>query len=228
MSKIENARGRDPETGPSGYERLFGNAKLGFLLSRCQATVISSGNELERILAGKVTNPQGLSISKLNKEKRTFRDVKTDSRGKKHGISIDVVIERNSKIKLIELKDGDVFDVKKVAGEVESLRLVKEFVIDTGKYDEEEISIHFCSFNQENKQHIYRGAKGLLPEDAAMTGRELCNDLGIDYDQIIEERKLQQPDNLRYFVKELMKIPEVVKEIKTIANTEQASIGEYD
>ena len=52
--KIEDARGRGEDAGESGYERLFGNHKLGILFSRCHATVISNGNELERILKKKV------------------------------------------------------------------------------------------------------------------------------------------------------------------------------
>ena len=40
MALIENAKGR--EEG-SGYARLFGDAQLGWLMSRVQATVISSG-----------------------------------------------------------------------------------------------------------------------------------------------------------------------------------------
>src|SRR5579859_7485139 len=43
--RIEDSRGRRDEN--SGYARLFGNARLGQLLSRVHATVISSGNDLE-------------------------------------------------------------------------------------------------------------------------------------------------------------------------------------
>ncbi|MBM3250545.1 MAG: restriction endonuclease [Candidatus Omnitrophica bacterium] len=216
MSKISNAKGRDPETGPSGYERLFGNAQLGQLLSKCQATVISTGNELERILENSITETKGLAIGNINKEKRVFKGAKKDANGKLHDVGIDVVIEKNSKIKLIELKDGDVFDVKKVAGEVESLLMVKSFLIKEGKFKTEDIEIYFCSFNQENKEYIYSGAKGLLPKGSAMTGKELCSDLGIDYDRIIRYRKQEQPENLDFFIKELIKIPEVKERLKDL------------
>ena len=52
--KIRNARGR--QDGNSGYIRLFNNSKLGSLLSKAQATVISNGNELERIILEKTNN----------------------------------------------------------------------------------------------------------------------------------------------------------------------------
>ena len=47
MALIENSKGR--ESG-GGYERLFGNQLLGHLLSRVQASVITSGNELEHVI----------------------------------------------------------------------------------------------------------------------------------------------------------------------------------
>lgn len=220
MSKIRNAKGRDPKTGASGYERLFGVPSLGQLLSKCQATVISTGNELERILESKIANTQGVSIGKINKEKRIFKKIKRDANGKTHDVGIDVVIERNGKVKMVELKDGDVFDVKKVAGEVESLNLAKDFLVKTGKYKEGDINIYFCSFNQENKDRICMGAKGLLPEGTAMTGRELCEELGIDYDRVVKERKQEQPDNLEFFLRELITIPEVRQELARILRKE--------
>jgi len=216
MPKIEDARGRDPSTGPSGYERLFGIPALGQLLSKCQATVISSGNELETTLENKITNTNGIAIGKINKEKRFFKNAKKDANGKFHDVGVDVVIERNSKIKLIELKDGDVFDVKKVAGEVESLQFARNFLVAQGKYSKSDISIHFCSFNQTDKVHIYRGAKGLLPDGSAMSGKELCDLLELDYEKIIEERKKQQPANLEYFLKELVKIDVVKEKLKKL------------
>jgi len=212
MARIRDARGRDPSTGPSGYERLFGNAQIGQLLSKVQATVISTGNELERVLEDNVTRPDGISIGKINAQKRKFKNVKTDADGNKHTIGVDVAIYRDGKVKLIELKDGDVFDTKKVAGEVQSLSIAKRSLISTGKYKEDQVSIHFCSFNQENKQQIYNGAKHLIPTGSAMTGRELCGELGIDYDRIIKDRRSQQPDNLDYFITELLKI-QAVREI---------------
>jgi hypothetical protein len=46
-----------------------------------------------------------------------------------------------------------------------------------------------------------------------MTGRELCGLLGVNYDEIIHERKGEQPRNLDYFMEELMKIPEAREKI---------------
>ncbi|MCG2825866.1 MAG: hypothetical protein L6265_04650 [Thermoplasmatales archaeon] len=208
MAKIRNAKGRREEETPSGYERLFGNHKLGMLISKVQSTVISTGNELENILAEKITNPEGVAIGKLNKNMRIFKKAKKNSGGKLHDIGADILIKKDGKIKLIELKDGDTFDTKKVAGEVESLNLIKDMLVRQGT-SKENITMHFCSFNAKNHEQIERGAKGLLPKGSAMTGRELCNELGLDYDEIVNGRKSEQEDNFNYFLEELIKIPEV-------------------
>ena len=57
--KIENAKGR--QDGNSGYIRTLKNAQLGLLISRVQATVISNGTELERIIVSKSNNIKCLS-----------------------------------------------------------------------------------------------------------------------------------------------------------------------
>jgi hypothetical protein len=114
MALIENAKGRKKEDGESGYERLFGVHKLGVLISKCQSAVISSGSELHKTLAKNIKK-DNISIDKINKEKRVFKNAKIDSSGKPHTIDIDILIEENDNIMLIELKDGDTFDTKKVA-----------------------------------------------------------------------------------------------------------------
>lgn len=204
MALISNAKGRGEDETPSGYERLFGNRKLGMLMSKVQSAVISTGNELEEFLAIRLKKTEGISLHNINKEKRVFKDIK-----KGHDIIIDCIVERNDKIMLIEIKDGDTFDTKKVAGEVESLIMTKNHIINTKKIKEEKISVHYCSFNARDHNQIEKGAKGLLPKNSAMTGKELCELLGIDYNKIIEERKSQQKENFNFFVGELQKIPEI-------------------
>ena len=48
MAKISDSKGRSDTN--SGYARLFGNQRLGQLMSRVHATVIRTGNELEYII----------------------------------------------------------------------------------------------------------------------------------------------------------------------------------
>jgi len=53
MALISKSKGRKEG---SGYQRLLGNDDLGFLLSRIQATVISSGTELENLIISMSNN----------------------------------------------------------------------------------------------------------------------------------------------------------------------------
>jgi len=213
MALISNTKGRGEDETASGYERLFGNRQLGMLISKVQSATISTGSELEGFLASRLKKTNGISIHKINKDKRVFKDAKIDSAGKKHNLEVDCVIEREGKIMLIEIKDGDTFDTKKVAGEIESLFMAKNFIIKTRKIKEENVSIHYCSFNARNHEQIEREAKGLLPKNSAMTGQELCELLGLDFNKIVEERKKHQKENLNFFIEELKKIPEIMNKL---------------
>ena len=203
MALISNAKGRGEDETPSGYERLFGNRQLGMLMSKVQSAIISTGVELENILASKIKNTKGISIQQINKSGRVFSGIKHG-----HDIIIDCVINKDGKTYLIEIKDGDTFDTKKIAGELESLELVKNFLIKK-KISANKIEIKFCSFNAESHEQIKRGAKGLLDDSMAMTGKEFCKLVNINFDEVIEERKSQQEENLNYFTEELKKIPEI-------------------
>jgi len=204
MALISNAKGRGEDETPSGYERLFGNRQLGMLMSKVQSAVISTGNELEGMLAKEIKDTKGISIQKINKENRVFKGIKDG-----HDIIIDCVVEKDGKIKLIEIKDGDTFDTKKVAGEVSSLVTAKAHLMKSHNLKDTDISIHYCSFNATNHEQIERGAKGLLPKNSAMTGKEFCDLVGLDFNKIVQDRKKDQQENLKYFIGELKKIPEI-------------------
>lgn len=204
MALISKAKGRGENETPSGYERLFGNRQLGMLMSKVQSAVISTGNELEGILASKLEKAHGVSICKINKENRVFKAIKDG-----HDIIIDCVVEKNGKFMLIEIKDGDTFDTKKVAGEVASLLKAKAHLIEHNKLKEQDVSIHYCSFNATNHEQVEKGAKGLLPKGSAMTGKEFCDLVGLDFNKIVQERRKDQQENLDYFISELKKIPEI-------------------
>ena len=198
MALIKDTKGRKETETSSAYERLFGNKKLGLLISKIHATTIREGTELERILASRLKNTEGISIDQINKEERIFKGIK---RG--HTIKVDCVVEKKDEILLIEIKDGDTFDTKKVAGEVESLIVVKSYL---EKKSGKKITAHFCSFNARNHEQIKRGAKNLLAECKPMIGRELCELLGLNFEGIREDRKGNQKENLVFFKEELKKL----------------------
>ena len=47
MAKIKNSH---PKDSSGGYERVFDNREIGYLIQRIQSTVISNGNELENLI----------------------------------------------------------------------------------------------------------------------------------------------------------------------------------
>jgi len=77
-------------------------------------------------------------------------------------------------------------------------------------------TFYFCSFNQSDKRAIVAGAKGRFDTSHAMTGRELCNILLINYDTFRAKRQQEQPENLRYFINELLLIEGIRKLIKEL------------
>ena len=221
MAKISDSKGRPDEN--SGYARLFGNQQLGQLLSRVQAAVIRTGNELEHLLEKEMPDDIKGDMGAILAGQRSYSafqvvfQAKIPSQGDHRGETSDIVVfdHQEKKAMVIELKDGDTFDTKKSSGELESITTFAKWLSEQIGYKSR---FYFCSFNQNDKQAIVSGAKGRFDISHAMTGRELCELLRIDYDKIREQRQREQPENLRYFVLELLKIREVQKFISEIWN----------
>lgn len=218
MALIENRKGRDD----GGYTRLFGNPLLGQLLSRVQSAVIASGSELERFVIENTSTiddvdaflemdiiPEGIFAAPKKVLKKSklinYAAVEPDfvvfqRKGKKH------------RCYLIELKDDDTFDTKKAAGERESLH---RFMIAISPHIQFSTSIHFCCFHRDTRLQIVEGFKRKITENEAMTGREFCDLLGIDYDAMITRRMEHQQRNFDCFVDTLLEIPEVLRALET-------------
>lgn len=107
---------------------------------------------------------------------------------------------------VVELKDGDSFDTKKSIGELSAMH---GFISDIGAKVPYVMQAHFVCFNQNNREMIYEGFKRKIEIEECMTGRDFCELLEIDYDEIVVARQADQPMNLRYFVDELLAIPAV-------------------
>lgn len=52
--------------------------------------------------------------------------------------------------------------------------------------------------------------------EEAMTGREFCKLLEIDYDEIIEGRKAHAPDNVEFLLSELVGIPRIRRRLERL------------
>ncbi|MCM1022799.1 MAG: hypothetical protein NC395_01925 [Prevotella sp.] len=217
--KIRNAKGRRDEN--SGYIRLFDNVKLGQLLSKAQATVISNGTELEKIILCRTNNisdldgfidsvtegtqPDGVYVCKKAAAKKSKLTVP------KHEPDLLVFLVQKKRLcKIIELKDGDTFDTKKARGEQEQLA---EYSVKFGARIPFVTEYYICCFNQEDKDCIETGFKGVFTREHIMTGRELCDILSIDYDDIVAARKADARDNVDFFISELLAIPGIKEKI---------------
>lgn len=224
MAKISDSKGRPDEN--SGYARLFGNQQLGQLMSRVQAAVIRTGNELEHLIEKETPDHLKAQLADILAEKISSPTIQVVFQAKMppinqhRGEKADIVVldHANKKAMVVELKDGDTFDTKKSSGELESMTVFGNWLADETGYP---TTFFFCSFNQADKQAIVNGAKGRFDISHAMTGRELCDLLSIDYDILREKRQKEQPDNLRYFVSELLRISEVCKIITELLSKKQ-------
>lgn len=219
MAKISESKGRSDEN--SGYARLFGNQKLGQLMSRVQAAVIRTGNELEKIIKQETPDELKANLDDVINKQNTFSNIqvifqaKMASTKKERGKTADIVIVNHTEKRamVVELKDGDTFDTKKSSGELESMTIFSSWIEETLGY---KTTFYFCSFNQSDKNAIMAGAKGRFDISHAMTGKELCEILNVNYDIIREKRQKEQPENLRYFITELLKINDVRKIINEL------------
>lgn len=218
MAFISKAKGRREG---SGYERLFGNADLGYLMSRVQATVISSGSELERFIKSQVNlipdldefleleiMPEGVFVAD---KKVVKKSKKIDFAGAEPDFIIFKRREDKQRCHLVELKDGDTFDTKKAAAEHTNMH---SFISLNAQYIPYIVQAHFCSFNQDSRESIVIGFKNKITKEEAMTGREFCDLIELNYDEIIQSRTSQGPENIRYFLSELLRIDAVLDYLK--------------
>lgn len=215
MALIEKAKGRREEQSPSGYTRLFGIPALGQLMSRIQGAVISSGNELEKLIWERVNQIDDLDnfleTTLQDGENKIFVATKNQIK-KSQKINSQYEPDflgfnpHQRKLYIIEVKDGDQFDTKKSAGEHSTLHNFRNDISSELPYSTE---IYMCCFNARTKDEIYLGLKGKFSKEELLTGIELCFLFGIDYDEIVKIRTADQQANLEYFLTEILKIPTI-------------------
>ncbi|MHC8441776.1 MAG: type II restriction endonuclease [Candidatus Eutrophobiaceae bacterium] len=215
MAKIEAAQLK--KAGSEGYLRLFGIPKLDSLISRVHSAVISNGTELEKIILEMTQSIPHLDDF-LNKESKpdgvfvaSKKDIKNSAvLGGSRGIVTDFLVfecrGQKQTCHAIELKDGHQFDTKKARAEHKGF---SDFVSCITHKIRCRVHLHFCCFNQNSRAAIVTGFKQKITIEEAMTGKEFCELLEIDYETIVKQRKADQPKNVEFFVRELLKISEV-------------------
>lgn len=213
MARIADSKGREDDN--SGYTRLLGLPELGQLLSRIHATVIRNGNELELMLAERCAFRATGLAQRLNGALTLFTQPLeaffgealhvTDS---DHLTAADIVIldHRAREVRVVEVKEGDLFDTKNADGELACLRPLALFIGARLRYRPQ---FQLCCFNQEDKSAILRGLKGRFSAEQVMSGRELCAILGVSYEAIRRQREEDVRANLAFLARELWAIPQL-------------------
>jgi hypothetical protein len=218
MVKIEASKGKVGES----FVRIFGNEQMGLLLSKLQSAVIRSGFELEQMISAAIHPNLHTTLDNLDDAvspstakpqiQVIIKPSRPDPDNPKKSIQADLLIvdNVNRSFSLIEVKDGYVFDTKKSDGELASLKNITSWLAQEFPY-----SAHYyiCAFNQEDKDAIVQGTKKRFTTDHVMTGRELCEKIGINYDEIRAKREIDQRTNRRYFLNQLLQIPEIRAEV---------------
>ena len=211
--KIRNA---NPRQVSGGYARLFNDNDLGMLVSKTQSAVISAGKELESLIASKtqpVLNleeflrldllPAGVHLATKADMERCESIVVQSS-------TPDFLAFRRlgngQSCHVIEVKDGHQFDTKKAMAEREMLHGFVQANIGVLRHT---AFVHMCAFNQDDSNAIYEGFKKRISINELLTGRELCELLEIDYEDVVKARSDDAADNIRFFVETLMRIPKV-------------------
>ena len=218
MVKLADSKGKSGE----GFARILGDAQIGILLSKVQAAVIRSGFELEETIWTLIPEALKTDLDSLNNIDDSglqrppiqvvFKPFRPDPDNVSKSIQADFLIVDNitRTFLLVEVKEGYVFDTKKADGELASLKNITSWLAQEFAY---RAHYFLCSFHQDNKEIIVQGTKKRFSLDHVMTGREFCVKVGIDFDELINERKQNQTANCQYFLTELLAIPEVRAEI---------------
>jgi len=233
MVKIQESRGKSGES----FARIFGNAQMALLFSKVQSAVIRSGFELESMIASAIPSEMKTTLSELDEITADIRDQppiqvvvkpsRPDPDQPNKSIEADLLVVDNTKrmFMLIEVKDGYVFDTKKSDGKLASLKKITAWLAQEFAY---RAQYFFCSFNQENKAAIVEGAKKRFSIENVMTGRELCEYIGIDYDKLRRQRENDQTANRRYFLKQLLNIPEIRDEVNSLLEQPRGGLERED
>ena len=213
MACIQNATPKSPS---GSYRRLFDNAALGELASKVQSAVITSGKELEKTIAELVPNildpdeflGQGIMRDGLLLAcKRQIRQSRTlESAGPEPDFMVFKCRGGIPTCHIVELKDGHVFDTKKAETEHQAMQ---GFIKRNAQRIQYPLRAHFCAFNQDDRRAIWEGFKRRINFNEAMTGREFCDLVEIDHDEILERRRKDGNDNVEFFIQELLRIEPV-------------------
>lgn len=212
-------------TRTGNYVHIFGNRPLGQLITDTHSAMIRMGNALEKIVLERC-GEAGTLIGDFD---RFIAECEEDGGRSRYGDTAMVLPKRTAKrsrrlvthkaepdfmvflpgrgeCKVIELKLGSNFDTKKSSGEVDALEEVRTAI---GAILPFRVNHYVCSFMASTRQEIVTGFKNRITAEQAMTGREFCALLGLDYGGIRADFEGDAAYNREAFAQRIMSIPEM-------------------
>ena len=199
----------------SGYVEVLGNIELSNLITDIHSTKISNGTQLELILESKIK--ESLLIKDLDAFLKTDNhksgvylvNKQTLKKSKKFEgrIWVDFLIIEISNSKkmcyIIELKSGSVLDTGKSESERYKLGKFQDMLSKKVTY---ETSIFIVSFHEKEKDIIKKGFKNKFNINEIMTGIEMCQLLGINYEEVLLIFEKEQKENETYVLNKMKQI----------------------
>lgn len=215
---VRLADGKEPSS--SSYSDVFGNEEVGALVTRIHSASIRGGRDIERLIVARARTVNGDLDEYLETcssapqpvlaTQEQVRESKTLTTREKRN-SPDFIVFSGKSCYAVEMKAGAEFDTKKSESELARLT---EFVSDNAPKLAFKVTERLCSFTSDSKQRIVDGLKGRFRLDQVMTGRDFCDLIGVDYDDIIKEWRRHQKENLEYLVETLLSIGPVKDELR--------------
>ncbi len=222
MIKLYEVKGKTIAQIENGaYYRCFGNVALAQMLSRVQSLIIKNGFELEKMITDLASDRHIADLDEFLSRQimptgtmlATKRAIKKCDLIRGRGIEPDFMVFQHigssQMCYVVELKDGHEFDTKSSAKEHANLHQFISLNADPLRYFK--VYTKIVGFNAQNQDEIRIGFKNKIDLDQAMTGKEFCDLLGVDYDAILDTRARDREANFKELAQELAKIPELLE-----------------
>lgn len=214
-----------------GYARIFNDDAIGTIFSTVHATNIRNGNELEHIIEDNTqlipnddldTFILDISKSKMPIKygiyicpKRIYRKSSYRVPGHEPDYIVFDINSSTKKCSIVELKDGDTFDTKKSESELDTLIACTNTLAPKLPCT---VQYYICSFNQTDKNKIYKGFKERFEKSHILTGDEFCKLIKLDYSKICKQRLSDATENRKELVTLLLQVPWFAQEVQTQLN----------
>ena len=235
-----------PKNSSRGWELLFGDEKISYLMSQISSAIIQTGilleNKVKQALSKNkklkiindlvefekiVVRKEFLSNSDIyffesalvknyfkNRDELLQKYFKVNPKTKKAIFSqpdFNFLFLIKKCIYVVELKLGTTFDTKKIEGEKSSADAYIKFMQENiNNYN---YHWYFCSFLAKDINEWSKGVKNKIQKENLIIGKKLCDLIGINYDQVLNDIQNDQIDNIKYVHEIINEV--LVKKIKS-------------